>query len=199
MTQPAHEYTYTNTEPSECHAYLWPALLRVLTCEVVLEIGCGNGSTARMLAERGFDVCGVDPSSSAITQAASIRHPRAHFHEGTWRELCLGAAPLVVSLEVIEHVPSTREFMRDFADALLPGGIGVISTPYHGWLKTLAIVLAGRFDSHFNPLWEGGHLKFFTPRTLRMAAEEAGLRVVDMLYLGRVWPFSKSMMMVVTK
>jgi len=42
----------------------------------------------------------------------------------------------------------------------------LIGTPYHGYLKNLAIAITGRMDSHFSALHDGGHIKFFSVRTL---------------------------------
>jgi 2-polyprenyl-6-hydroxyphenyl methylase/3-demethylubiquinone-9 3-methyltransferase len=81
--------------------------------------------------------------------------------------------PVVISLEVIEHCPSSREFIRAFRSVLQPGGLGMFSTSYHGYWKNLALVASGHFDSHFDPLWEGGHLKFFTLAKLRELLHEA--------------------------
>ena len=40
--------------------------------------------------------------------------------------------------------------------------------------RRLALALLGRFDRHVDPLWDHGHIKFFSPRTLTRLIEEAG-------------------------
>jgi 2-polyprenyl-6-hydroxyphenyl methylase/3-demethylubiquinone-9 3-methyltransferase len=37
----------------------------------------------------------------------------------------------------------------------------VISTPFHGYWKNIALAVSGKFDDHFTALWNGGHIKFF--------------------------------------
>jgi hypothetical protein len=37
----------------------------------------------------------------------------------------------------------------------------IITTPYHGYLKNIALSVSVKFDHHVNPLWDGGHIKFF--------------------------------------
>jgi 2-polyprenyl-3-methyl-5-hydroxy-6-metoxy-1,4-benzoquinol methylase len=108
-----------------------------------------------------------------------------------------GQFPVVISLEVIEHCPSAREFIQSFASLLAPGGLGIISTPYHGYLKNLALVASGKFDDHFDPLSEGGHLKFFTLAKLRALFDEAGLRRYELHRVGRIPPFAKSVVAVI--
>lgn len=73
----------------------------------------------------------------------------------------------------------------------------MISTPYHGYLKNVLIALTGRFDRHHDPLWEGGHLKFFSPRTLRRLVERDGFRMVEIHRVGRIPALAKSMVAVV--
>jgi hypothetical protein len=45
---------------------------------------------------------------------------------------------------------------------LSPGGVAFISTPNHGYLKTLALAVTGKMDAHFTASWDGGHIKFFS-------------------------------------
>lgn len=52
--------------------------------------------------------------------------------------------------------------MRGAFQAHEPGGRFVCTTPYHGYLKTFALAVAGNSDSHANPLWDGGHIKLFS-------------------------------------
>ena len=138
----SNEYPYHSSEPSYAHAYLWPALVNILRQEAgaasrVFEIGCGNGATANMLSELGCQVTGVDPSESGI-RIANGAFPHVQLFGGsTYDSLAarFGTFPIVLSLEVIEHCFFSRKFMKTLFELLEDGGIGVISTPYHGYLK----------------------------------------------------------------
>ena len=66
----------------------------------------------------------------------------------------------VTSTEVIEHLFSPRSLPRFAARVLLPAGYLILSTPYHGYIKNLALSITGKWDRHFSPLWDGGHIKF---------------------------------------
>jgi 2-polyprenyl-3-methyl-5-hydroxy-6-metoxy-1,4-benzoquinol methylase len=69
---------------------------------------------------------------------------------------------VVISTEVIEHPYDPRDFLA-FARRILPGGGDfIVSTPYRGYLKNLALAVSGKLDSHFTVLWDGGHIKFFS-------------------------------------
>jgi 2-polyprenyl-3-methyl-5-hydroxy-6-metoxy-1,4-benzoquinol methylase len=201
------EFVYNDDSPTWANQYLWGPLLRVLASHApapcdVMELGCGNGATARMLAARGYRVTAVDPSTSGIAIARAGSSEQLRFEIGTTADNLsemFGTFSVVISLEVIEHCASAREFIRSFSSLISPGGVGIFSTPYHGYLKTLAIVASGRFDRHFDALWEGGHLKFFTEEQLRKLLDEFGLTDRDFIHVGRIRPFSKSVLVTVRK
>jgi 2-polyprenyl-3-methyl-5-hydroxy-6-metoxy-1,4-benzoquinol methylase len=199
------EYRYSDDQPAFTNAYLWPVLRRLLAQHApppqrVFELGCGNGATAHLLALDGYSVVAVDPSASGIAIAKRYESDRLRFEPGSISEdlkARFGTFPVVLSLEVIEHCPSAREFMSAFCSLLAPGGIGIISTPYHGYLKNLLVVASGNFDHHFDPLWEGGHLKFFTRAKLAELFAENNLRQPEFHRVGRVPALAKSVIAVV--
>jgi 2-polyprenyl-3-methyl-5-hydroxy-6-metoxy-1,4-benzoquinol methylase len=105
----------------------------------------------------------------------------------------------VVSLEVVEHCYDPRHFARTLYALVDDGGIAVISTPYHGYLKNLALAVAGKWDDHLGPLWDGGHIKFFSIATLRTLLADAGFRDIRFIRVGRIPPLAKSIVAVASK
>ena len=59
-------------------------------------------------------------------------------------------------------------------------------------LHPAGYLLAAR-DAHFTALWDYGHIKFWSERTLRTLMEEAGLRTRRFIRVGRIPPLAKSM------
>jgi 2-polyprenyl-3-methyl-5-hydroxy-6-metoxy-1,4-benzoquinol methylase len=110
-----------------------------------------------------------------------------------------GRFPIALCLEVIEHVYAPRDLARALFDVLLPGGTAFISTPYHGYLKNLALAVTGRMDAHFTALWDHGHIKFWSPRTLGQLLAEAGFGDLRCSRLGRIPPLAKSMLVSVDR
>jgi 2-polyprenyl-6-hydroxyphenyl methylase/3-demethylubiquinone-9 3-methyltransferase len=51
-------------------------------------------------------------------------------------------------------------------------------------------------DAHFTALWDYGHIKFWSRRTLAVLLEEAGLRVERFVRVGRIPLLAKSMIAV---
>ena len=51
----------------------------------VLDLACGKGRHARYLADRGFDVTGLDISNQSIAFARQFEHDRLHFYQHDMR------------------------------------------------------------------------------------------------------------------
>ena len=163
-----------------------------------MDLGCGNGAFAAVLAGECHEVVGVDPSHSGIAEARAaqplVRFDVASTHDDLRARF--GEFDAVVSLEVVEHVFSPQLYARRVYELLRPGGVAVISTPYHGYLKNVALAATGKLDAHFTALWEGGHIKFWSQRSLRTLLVRAGLTDIQFLRVGRVPAFAKSMVAV---
>ncbi len=140
----------------------------------------------------------MDPSEDGIRLARQA-HPDLQFHLGSaYDDLAgrFGRFPAVVSLEVVEHVFFPRQFAACVFSLLEPGGTALISTPYHGYLKNVCLALAGKMDRHLAPLWDYGHIKFWSIKTLSILLQEAGFTDLRFLRVGRIPPLAKSMIAV---
>jgi hypothetical protein len=82
---------------------------------------------------------------------------------------------------------------------IVPGGVGLLSTPYHGYWKNLALAVAGKWDRHLTALWQGGHVKFFSVNTLGALLSEVGFKDIRFVHVGRIPPLAKSMIAIVRK
>lgn len=200
----AADYKYSHLEPTWDHTIMIPALRRMLRGlrpgDRLLDLGCGNGSLAATLAGLGCAIYGIDSSPSAIHHARLQGIPNSHFAVGD------GTADLkrtfngirfeaVISVEVLEHVYAPRELCSDVYDLLSPGGVFLVTTPYHGYLKNIAIAALGQCDNHYNPLWDGGHIKFWSKKTLSGLLSEAGFTGLAFTGAGRLPFLWKSMVM----
>jgi len=100
----------------------------------------------------------------------------------------------VVSIEVVEHLLLPRQLFARARESLRPGGELILSTPYHGYWKNLALAVTGRFDSHWHPLRDYGHVKFFSVSTMTQLFEEQGFEVTDIRFVGRFPALARSML-----
>ena len=200
------EYLFHNAELTHANRYLWKPLRTIIEEELpkgqrIFEIGCGNGATAGMLGELGYELTGVDTSESGISIAKQA-NPDVTFKIGSaYDDLAAryGQFPVVLSLEVIEHCFWPRKFAKTAFELAAPGGLVIISTPYHGYLKNIALALTNKLDSHFTALWDGGHIKFWSRKTLYALLKEAGFSTVSFRRIGRIAPLAKSMIAIARK
>ena len=65
----------------------------------ILDVGCGSGGLARLLAEEGAEVTGIDPNPQALT-AARMLAPAARFEEASAEALPFEDAAFDVVLVV---------------------------------------------------------------------------------------------------
>jgi 2-polyprenyl-3-methyl-5-hydroxy-6-metoxy-1,4-benzoquinol methylase len=197
-------YRWNSAEPTCAHAYLWPAVRRVLADGVaegrpqrIFDLGCGNGATARLLAAEGWEVAGVDPSHDGVAYARAsgldLRVGSAYDDLATE----FGRWPFVLCLEVVEHVYFPHRLARTLLELCEPGARAIVSTPYHGYCKNLALSLVpGAWDRHHDPLSDHGHIKFWSKRTLRALLLQAGFKVARFNRVGRIPALAKSMVAV---
>lgn len=207
-------YLYDSGERNCSHDYILPSILRLLNDleptanspqpageQRLFEVGCGNGSVASAIASLGWSVTGVDPSEQGIQQAHA-QCPTIDLHEGSAYDPLAeqyGCFPVVLSLEVVEHVYDPRRYAATIFSLLEPGGTAIISTPYHGYIKNLAMAISGRMDAHFTALWDHGHIKFWSYKTLSTLLIEAGFVDIRFERVGRIPPLAKSMIAIARK
>lgn len=202
-------YKYADAQLNPSHGYLLPAVASVLeglragsgSQPRLFDLGCGNGVIANHFAQKGWQLSGVDVSSDGIKQA-NATYPDLNLAFGSAYDdlqAVFGQFPALISLEVVEHVYAPRDYARTLASLLEPGGTAIISTPYHGYLKNLALAVSGKMDNHFTALWDHGHIKFWSAKTLTTLLAEAGLVVDRVIRVGRVPPLAKSMILIAKK
>ena len=182
------EYTYADYEerPDPSHRPLYLAgtlkyLAGIPEGGKVLDAGCGGGDFSIGLDEAGYDVYGSDMSRSGIAAAQQRGIGTflvASIYENLAEPFGLTHFDAIVCVEVIEHLYSPRTFARRANEALLPGGLVVISTPYWGYLKNIMLAVTDRMDRSLTPLWEGGHIKHWSRKTLTQLMTDAGFEVV---------------------
>lgn len=198
------DYGWKTAEATGAAGYIAPAilsLLREIGAKRVVDIGSGNGSLCGEMAAAGFSPYGVeyDAEGVAISRRA---HPSVNFYQRGIQDAAAdilaseGPADAAVSTEVIEHLFSPH-LLPVFARQLIrPKGHLIITTPYHGYLKNLALALANKWDHHHTPLWHGGHIKFWSRATLSQLLIDSGYTIVAFRGVGRLPWLWKSMILV---
>ena len=103
-------------------------LLRHLpsNCNDILEIGCGTGVFARLLAQRSQHVLALDlsPEMIRIARERSAQFPNIDFQLANVRDtpFNFGRFDCVASIATLHHLPLSEMFLKMKA-ALKPGGV----------------------------------------------------------------------------
>ena len=151
---------------------LKPLLTRVGASARIVDFGTGDGSVARFLHDRGHQVRGVD-----IYPPSAWRHADIDFAQWVPGEpvrpelLTVGGRPAdaVILRHVLEHLPDPLGTLRSFASAGVRHVFGIVPNAESRLAKRF-----GETGFYWDP---PRHLTFFTPRSLRAAADAAGLDV----------------------
>jgi len=201
------DYGWSSSEGPQSCGYITPSilvLLRQLNVKRVLDVGSGNGHLCSAIASEGYDVVGVEYDKNGV-DIASKMHPHLTFlNYGVQDDPDLLVQQVetfdaVVSTEVIEHLFSPHLLLKYACRTLNSGGYIILTTPYHGYLKNLALSLFNKWDKHHTPLWHGGHIKFWSRATLSQLLSENGFKVIGFSGVGRVPYLWKSMVLVAQK
>ena len=76
------------------------------------------------------------------------------------------------------------------------GGTAIVSTPYHDYLRNLALALNGRMDKHFTALWDYEHIKLCSMATLSQLFFGTGFVGVRFKRVGRIPPLARSLILI---
>ncbi len=99
----------------------------------VLDIACGSGYGAKILAEAGAaKVTAIDQSPAAIALARqNYSHANLIYKEGDAENIgeAGGSFDLAVSFETIEHLKNPEKYLAEIARVLNQKGIFLVSTP----------------------------------------------------------------------
>lgn len=195
------DYNWENSDFTCAHSFLMDDLIKLLSKnDKILDVGCGNGALANHLLKSGYNVFGTDASETGINIANQINPGRFYIQDLTKDTLPEALQNMefdtIVSTEVVEHLYAPREYISFCKQVLGKEGKLILSTPYNGYLKYLALSLLGQMDRHLTVLWDGGHIKFWSRKTLTILLEEQGFEVVKFIGCGRLPYLWKSMIIV---
>jgi 2-polyprenyl-3-methyl-5-hydroxy-6-metoxy-1,4-benzoquinol methylase len=133
------------------------------------DIGCGDGGFLKTMAQRGWQVTGVDFDAAAVAVA---RGRGLDVTIGTAQSLLQSGQrfDVVTASHVIEHLPDPEAFLSQCRSLLRPGGKIVVKTP------NSASFGHRRYGRDWRGLEPPRHLQIFTPASLIACAAKARLR-----------------------
>lgn len=150
------------------------------TNQDVLDFGCGKGFVAAELKKGGNRISGidalpldaVDPIFEQYIQADlnTVAVPMLSFRTKQFDRLLF--------LDILEHLQSPVRLLRDASCLLKPNGRILISVPNVANVAVRLALLFGRFDYTERGILDRTHLRFFTRKSARRLAAEAGYEII---------------------
>jgi len=138
----------------------WPTKNRLIASltqpsDVILDVGCGNGSILRYLKQRGYlYLHGLEISSYAIQR---LQSEGVEMHSGQLPSIPLPACKydVVILSQVLEHIIRRRRLLQEIRRVTKPGGRAFIFVP----------------DNCLGPIDEREHVIKYNARSLRNLLE----------------------------
>lgn len=139
----------------------------------LLDVGCSTGAFLMTARQLGCAVEGVEPSADAAATArgAGLKVFTGYLEDARFADDTFDVATLI---EIVEHLRDPRALLAECRRILKPGGVLLITTP------NAASWTAGVMDSRWDGLSlyaMGGHISFFSPRSLQIIARRSGFEV----------------------
>ena len=147
----------------------------------VLEVGCSFGGVLRNIADSGVTVChAVEPDPEDVEFARKLV-PEAKIFSGTFENANLQKEfyDLVVSFEVLEHIPSPSNFLMKVSSLLKSEGVVNFEVPNHG-AALLKFYTESTYDRFY---YHKAHIHYFTDQSLNQLFQFCGFK-------GKVTSFS---------
>lgn len=205
MKKQNREYFWQDSAADNSYEYLSQSLAKVIDKykkkknSFLLDIGCGNGFLTKHISRSFTQVIAIDSSSSGIKNAKKNYKGKIDFKKiDLFKYQSKKNPDFITIIEVLEHLYDPASLIKKIYTLSSKKTTILLTTPYHGFIKNLLIIISGKFDSHFDPLWLHGHIKFFTNVTLRKLLIKK-FRIIEKKYSGRFYPISKSVIYVLKK
>jgi 2-polyprenyl-3-methyl-5-hydroxy-6-metoxy-1,4-benzoquinol methylase len=155
--------------------------LRTGSSSAVLEVGCGNGATARLgkAAGKAQRWVGIELDSNSAAQA---RDALDEVLCGDVEQLALDHLhqqfDALLMSEVLEHLTDPWTTLERLLRCLKPGGFVLASSPNLAHWRVIWRLMKGRFDYEPDGVMDRTHLRWFTSATYREMFEAVGLQVL---------------------
>lgn len=161
----------------------------------ILDIGCADGSFAKLLKEKGFNVYGIDISEKAISRAveAGIKASQCDVEQGI--NFPDNFFNIVIASEVIEHLYDTDYFLKEISRVIKGNGCLFISTPNLASLKNRIRLLMGKYPQHSEYRLtpdSSGHIRNYTVNTLKLQIIEHNWRIIKITSPNFLCPMTKN-------
>lgn len=141
--------------------------------DLVIDIGCNDGTLLKGFRRHGVKVLGVDPAVNLAALAGDdvIERYVGFFSAATAQEIVRrwGQASAITATNTFPHIPELQDFIRGIQTALAPGGVFVIEAHY-----LVDLLEQGAFDTVYHE-----HVSYWALGPMQKLFKSAGMEIVD--------------------
>lgn len=172
-------YPYTSSTNSSMPAILkdvaesgW-TLGHLQTGDVILDIGCNDGTLLSFFQKEGFDLVGIDPAKNIkpVMDSGNYTHICDFFNVRAYSSATEKKARLIFSIAMFYHLSDPVNFSRDVAECLADDGVWIIQMAY---LPTM--LKANMYDNIVHE-----HNGYYATHPMKWIMEEVGLEIFDVV------------------
>ena len=169
-------YLYISSASDTLKNHLWElsddlvGRYRLGKDDLVIDIGCNDGTLLQGFARHGVRTLGVDPAENLAEFPAGDRYIGL-FTASSSREIAAsrGKAALITATNTFPHIQNLDDFIEGILHALRPGGAFVIEMHY-----LLDLIEQVAFDTVYHE-----HVSYWALAPMKRLFEHHGMRVVD--------------------
>jgi glycosyltransferase involved in cell wall biosynthesis len=171
-------YIYKKADPYSSHSQIINWIKSEKPVEV-LEVGTATGYLSAEMTSLGCNVTGIeqDPGMAELARPHCRRMLVGDIE--TLEVDTLGQFDAIVFGDVLEHLRNPRSVLEQLSKLLKPGGRILISLPNVANIWVRLNLLFGRFNYTRVGIFDESHLRFFTLKTAKELAADAGLDVIS--------------------
>lgn len=147
--------------------------------KIVADIGCGGGSFLDFVSGAASQVVGIEPTEDFRRVLKQKGYHMYAYAEDALEDY-KDKVDVVVSFDVIEHVEDPGMFMEECYQLCREDGRVIVGTPTQQPIMRMA--LGETYDSF---LFSSQHLWVFDQKSLRVCAELAGFKNIEIKYKQR--------------
>lgn len=163
-----------------------------VAAQFILDVGCGNGANASILAAQGKRVDGITLSPEELNSASPyLNHGFIHnLENGLPGGVLQNQYDAVLCSHVLEHIGDPAKLLRDILSALKPNGTLVVALPNIMHYKSRLQLARGNFPYQEAGIWDNTHYKWYTFKSGAEMLRRAGFLVKSAEVTGDL-PFNR--------
>ncbi len=141
----------------------------------VIDVGCGTGFLASMIAKKGAKVLGIDYSKSAIDIAKKkYVHKNLEFQNIDFKQNIKKKFDVIISIGTLEHFDKPINTLKQFKKSLNPGGKIIITVP--NWSNPRGYVLMTLYYLFKAPITLAD-IHYLTPKNFESWAKKLDMKL----------------------